>query len=59
MAKGGGGSVFLLNGDSYLPVKKYSDGTYCVGSKIRQREGTRGGRGGAATSHGLKIDLFF
>ena len=30
----------------HLSMKKFSDQTYCLGSKIRQKEGAWGGRGG-------------
>ena len=49
---------FLAVGSSlrHLSMKNFSDQTYRLGSKIRQREGTGGGNGGY---HGLLFSLFF
>ena len=48
---------FLAVGSSlgHLSMKKFSDQTYCLGSKIRQREGTGSGNGGC---HGLFLTYF-
>ena len=57
--------IFLSNGKSFLqtklfPVgsylghlsmKKFSDRTYCLGSKVRQREGAVGRGGGGFSNH--------
>ena len=67
MAKGGGGGVpifsekgraflqieFLPVGSSlgHLSMKKFSDRTYLLGSKIRQREGAGGGDWVVDTPH--------